>query len=229
MTGCDGYLRHPALVAAHGFGTRAAAEPARLLRPRQVHGKRVAVVESTIIRSLGEADAVVSTAAGETIGVVTADCVPVLVAQRGAVVAIHAGWRGLAKGVIGAAIAALDQNAGSAPERVAVVGPHICPRHYEIDGPVLEALAPRFGGALELTLAATRPGHWCLDLGALTHDALRRAGLGPHQIFSLSGLCTYGDPNRFVSWRRDGPGGERLFHWIALPSAGDVEGLARGE
>lgn len=215
MSGGDGYLRHPALPVDHGFGTRGAREPERWLRPLQVHGNAVATVVSSEDGALGEADAVVSTALGRVVGVVTADCVPIFVAQPGAVAAIHAGWRGLANGVIASALATMDRVAGPSAHRVAVVGPHICARHYEVDAPVRDALRPHCGAALDAALLATRAGHWYLDLLALTRAALRGGGLGAHQILALNGGCTYGDPRRFASLRRDGPGGERLYHWIA--------------
>ncbi len=226
-----GFLRHPALAVDHGFGTRGASEPAACLRPRQVHGNTVVTVAADTRAPLGEADAVVSTTAGQVLGVVTADCVPILVAQPGAAAAIHAGWRGLARGVIGAALSALDRTAGPSAERVAVIGPHICAHHYEVDAPVREALASDFGGALEAAFAPTRPGHWALDLGALARDALQRGGLSPHRAVALPDSCTFRDAARFASRRRDGPGGERLVHWIRVdtphrdaPGTGETAG-----
>ncbi len=216
----DGFLRHAALGVDHGFGTRGAPEPPACLRPRQVHGNAVVTVDATTRSALGDADAVVSTTAGHVLGVVTADCVPILVAQPGAAAAIHAGWRGLACGVIGAALEALDRAAGPSPQRVAVVGPHICAQHYEVDTPVRGALAPEFGSALDAALAPTQPGHWTLDLGALAHTALRRGGLEPERVVTLSDSCTFADPRRFASRRRDGPGGDRLVHWIRVGARG---------
>lgn len=211
-----GFLRHDALGVEHGFGTRGAPEPAACLRPRQVHGNAVVNADAASRGALGDADAVVSTTPGTVLGVVTADCVPILVAQPGAAAAIHAGWRGLGCGVIGEALSALDRVAGPSPERVAVVGPHICARHYEVDTPVRDALAPEFGTALDAALTSTRPGHWALDLGALARDALRRGGVLPERARALADSCTFGDAARFASRRRDGPGGERLVHWIRV-------------
>src|SRR5690606_9776250 len=119
MSGAGGWLTHPLLAAqgvAHGFGTRAATPPAALVRPRQVHGARVVVLTEAgaLPEALGEADAVVSERASLPIGVVTADCLPILVATpAGRVAAVHAGWRGLAAGVIARALEALG---GLAPE-----------------------------------------------------------------------------------------------------------------
>lgn len=216
------WIRHPLLErsgVAHGFGTRSAQAPAGLLRPRQVHGTRVVVVarDAGPPADPGEADAVVSARAALPIGVVTADCLPILVAAPGgAVAAVHAGWRGLAAGVIGEALAALAE---LSPEGVAgataVIGPRVGPGCYEVDAPVVDALARRFADALDAAVAATRPGHWRLDLAALARVDLARAGLAAERIAALAGACTACDAERFHSYRRDGPGSGRLFHWIA--------------
>jgi copper oxidase (laccase) domain-containing protein len=125
----------------HGFGTRGDAPPARLLRPRQVDGARVASARECAHGI--DADAVVARGGADAVGVVTADCVPVLAASADgrAVAAIHAGWRGLAAGVIEAGIAALREQAPGAALR-AVIGPHIGPCCYGIDEPVPRRTAP---------------------------------------------------------------------------------------
>ena len=210
-------IEHPLLHACgvrHGFGTRDAVPPAPVLRPRQVHGARV--VTSRECADGVEADAVIASRdRGDPIGVVTADCVPVLAASADgrAVAAIHAGWRGLAAGVIEVAIAALRRDAGGAPLR-AVVGPHIGPCCYEIDAPVLDALR-HFDADLDAATTASRPGHHFLDLGALARSALRRAGVSPTETGSIAPGCTSCDAQRFHSYRRDGPRAGRLVHWIA--------------
>jgi len=129
------WLRHELLAdagIAHGFGMRGAEPPERLLRPRQVHGARV--IRLTEVSDagdpaggvLGEADAIVSAAAGRPVGVVTADCVPILIATpSGCVAAVHAGWRGLAAGVIGAAVEGLAELAPDAHAALAAIGPHV--------------------------------------------------------------------------------------------------------
>jgi YfiH family protein len=218
----DRWLTHPLLdgaAAGHGFGTRACRPPAALLRPRQVHGTRVVVLrrDASPPTDPGEADALVSERGSLPIGVVTADCLPILVATpAGRVAAVHAGWRGLAAGVIGDALAAL---AALAPEGVsgaaAVIGPRVGAGCYEVDAPVVEALARRFEDALDGAIAATRAGHWQLDLAALARVDLVRAGLAPERVAALANACTACDAQRFHSYRRDGPGSGRLFHWIA--------------
>lgn len=109
-------LVHPLLTACgvrHAFGTRGTLEPPGLRRPRQVHGARVTDAAACTRTPAPEADAVVSRLADVAVGVVTADCVPLLVAAHDgrAVAAIHAGWRGLAAGVIAAGVRALTGRA----------------------------------------------------------------------------------------------------------------------
>jgi len=222
-------LRHAlldALGVTHAFGVRGAAPPPDLRRPRQVHGVRVARAADCAGAAAPEADAVVSALAGVPIGIVTADCVPILVASgRGeAVAAIHAGWRGLAGGVIAAGIEALRAEAGSHAPLVAVIGPHIGPCCYEVDEPVLSALAPRFGAALDAALRPARPDHVWLDLGRLAHAELLRAGLAEGSLGALARACTHCDPLRFHSYRREGPAAGRLHHYIQARGRGLTHG-----
>jgi YfiH family protein len=210
------WLEHPLLAAAgvrHGFGLR--TSPARdVRRPVQVHG--AAVVCADADGPLGEADAALATRSGVSVGVVTADCVPVLVAAGGAVAAVHAGWRGLAAGVIPRALGALAEAApGAAP--LAAVGPCIRGCCYEVDGPVLGALRSRFGGALDAALRPARPGHALVDLSALARAALLAAGMEPERVGVVAGACTRCDAARFHSFRRDGAAAGRLLSWIEAP------------
>ena len=220
-------IEHPLLHACgvdHGFGTRSDAPPAGLRRPRQVHGARVASPQECAGGI--DADAVVAREPGASIGVVTADCVPVLAASADgrAVAAIHAGWRGLAGGVIDAGIDALRRAAPGQALR-AVIGPHIGACCYEIDGPVLDALR-YFDAELDAATTASRPGHHFLDLGALSRAALVRAGVSASEIGILPDACTSCDARRFHSYRRDGPRAGRLVHWIACRILDSVGGDA---
>jgi YfiH family protein len=155
------------------------------------------------------------------VGVVTADCVPILVASGSGevVAAIHAGWRGLAGGVIAAGIEALRAEAGSTVELVAVIGPHIGACCYEVDGPVLAALTPLFRESLASALRPARPDHAWLDLGKLAHTALLRAGLAASALGSVPRACTHCDAVRFHSYRREGAAAGRLHHYIEAREA----------
>jgi YfiH family protein len=214
-------LRHALLSKLgvdHGFGLRGSAELADLRRPRQVHGVAVATAEQCAGQGPApEADAVVSAAVGVRIAVVTADCLPILLAgDRGrAVAAIHAGWRGLAGGVIAAGLAALRERLGRSEGITAVIGPHIGKCCYEVDEPVLGALALRFSEVLPRASTQTRPGHAQLALGLIAREALRAAGVEDERIGFLEGACTACDAERFYSYRRDGPETGRLVHFIS--------------
>lgn len=217
------WLVHPLLAergVEHGFGLRGSPTPAGLLRPRQVHGARIAAAEACAGPNRPEADGVVSAAPGARVAVVTADCVPILLsaAQGRAVAAVHAGWRGLAAGVVEAGVAALAKLAPGPAACAAALGPHIGACCYEVDEAVLGALRPRFGRALDAALTPTRPGHARLDLGALARAALRAAGLPAAAIGSLPHACTRCDAERFHSYRRDGTAAGRLVHFIAVAS-----------
>jgi YfiH family protein len=218
----DRSLRHPLLSeqgVEHGFGHRD-AQPLAVYRPRQVHGVAVVTAQQCFEQPAPEADAIVSDRGGVRIGVLTADCVPILIAVEAgrAVAAVHAGWRGLAGGVIGAAVAALSWRA---PQSVcAVIGPHVGSCCYEVDAPVLDALAERFSDALPAASRATRVGHVLLDLGLLARDALRTAGLPDARIGSIPDACTACQPDRFHSFRRDGSAAGRLTHFIAAKVQG---------
>ncbi len=214
-------LRHALLSnigVDHGFGLRGLAELAGLRCPRQVHGVAVASAQQCAGRGPPpEADAVVSEQIGVRVAVLSADCLPILLAgDRGRVVAaVHAGWRGLAGGVISACLAALRERLGKSEGVAAVIGPHIGKCCYEVDEPVLGAFAERFSETLPRALRQTRPGHAQLDLGLLAREALRAEGVESDRIGFLAGACTACDAERFYSYRRDGPETGRLVHFIA--------------
>ncbi len=179
--------------------TRGEADPALPAPPawlKQVHGTRV--VDAAAASDRPQADAAVARAPGVVCAVQAADCMPVLFADdAGSVVgAAHAGWRGLAAGVIEATVAAMRVP----PERLlAWLGPAIGPAHYEVDAMVRDAFLARDAGAAA-AFAAHRPGHWLLDLYAVARRRLEAAGV---TRVHGGGFCTYSDAARFPSWRRD--------------------------
>ncbi|MFO0689407.1 MAG: polyphenol oxidase family protein [Myxococcota bacterium] len=194
---------------------------------RQVHG--IAVVRGEALRADGpcEADAVVSTTPGLAVGVVTADCVPILVASSdgGCVAAIHAGWRGLAAGVIEAGIAAMARPVGGLS---AAVGPAARGCCYEVDEPVASALARRYAALLDGVLVPGRPGHHQLDLPELAARVLAAIGLPPDRIGRAARLCTVCSPGpRFESYRRDGLAAGRLRHFVT-PGRGPSQPRSEG-
>lgn len=171
---------------------------------RQVHGARVVRLRAADARlALDDpADAAISTEPGVACTVQAADCLPVLfAAPSGAGVgAAHAGWRGLAGGVLEATVTALSQAAGCAPETLqAWLGPCIGPRQFEVGADVVEAFAaPQFFVPRARAHGSMR---WLADLPGLARARLRAAGLT--QITGGS-WCTVEDASRFFSFRRDG-------------------------
>ena len=171
---------------------------------RQVHGRRVVRLRAADAGcTLDEpADAAITTEPGIACTVQVADCLPVLFAAplgRG-VGAAHAGWRGLAGGVLEATVAALCDAAACEPQHLrAWLGPCIGPRQFEVGADVVEVFdhAPRFLPRAR----ADGSMRWLADLPGLARDRLRAAG-----VTQLSGgaWCTVEDASRFFSFRRDG-------------------------
>jgi len=216
-------LRHPLLDERgieHGFGVRGSPLPANARCARQVHGARIATERECAGPDPPAADGVASASPGVPVAVFTADCVPILLATScgAAVAAVHAGWRGLAAGVVGAGVAAVRKLASGPLSLVAAIGPHIGACCYEVDAPVVDALRGRFAPALPGAVRPTRPGHVALDLAALAREALAGAGLAPDAVGALPDACTRCDPERFHSYRRDGLAAGRLVHFIAARS-----------
>lgn len=147
-----------------------------------------------------EADAAVTATRGAVLAILTADCLPVLLcAEDGSeVAAAHAGWRGLAGGVLEASIAAVR----TPPDKlIAWLGPAAGPQQYEVGIEVYDAFVSR-DRAAGAAFASTRPDHWHVDLYALARRRLQAAGLDARRIHG-GDLCTISDPQRFYSHRRD--------------------------
>lgn len=163
----------------------------------QVHGTHV--VDADGLDEVPEADASVARAAGTVCAILVADCLPVLFCDRDGhcVGAAHAGWRGLAGGVLARTVARMP---AAASDLIAWIGPGIGPAAFEVGDDVWQAFCMDHA---ENAAAFRRhtPGKWLCDLPALARNALRRAGVSR---IHASGLCTHGDPKRFFSYRRDG-------------------------
>jgi polyphenol oxidase len=169
------------------------AEPKWL---NQVHG--TAVVDAETLTHLVQADASVTRSPGCVSVVMVADCLPILFADRtGSVVAAaHAGWRGLAGGVIENTLRALDRP----PQNLfAYLGPAIGPSAFEVGNDVRDAFIAA-DRAADHAFRPHKPGKWLADLFVLARQRLAKAGV--LDVYG-GGLCTYSDPARFFSHRRD--------------------------
>jgi len=165
---------------------------------RQVHGTTVAELGPLPAPDEPQADAAVSRIPGTVLAILTADCLPVLLCadDGSAIGAAHAGWRGLAAGVLEAAIEQMQV----APARLlAWLGPCIGAASYEVGEEVRTAFVDR-DGAASTCFTATRPGHWRCDLAALARQRLAAAGV---TRVHGGGFDTFAD-ERFYSYRREG-------------------------
>ncbi len=184
---------------------------------RQVHGVQVLRFEQPPtahgIDVEPSADAAVTAEPGVVLAILTADCLPVVFAACDGreIGAAHAGWQGLAGGVLEATVAALR----TPPSRLqAWLGPAAGPQRYEVGVNVREAFLQHDAAAAN-AFVPTRPGHWNVDLYALARQRLAVAGLDPAQVYG-GGLCTIADAARFYSYRRDGRTGRMAtLAWIA--------------
>jgi YfiH family protein len=178
------------------------AEPAWLT---QVHGTNVVDLDAAADQGAsGPADAALTRRRGQVCAILTADCLPILLAADSGdlVAAAHAGWRGLAGGVIEATVQALPV----APERLmAWLGPSIGPKHFEVGAEVREALVKGDLGA-EAAFVPNARGRFMADLNALARRRL--LSLGVSRIFG-GGHCTYAEKDRYFSHRRDGVTGRQ--------------------
>jgi YfiH family protein len=220
---CDPVLEARGL--SHGFGARGLLPPEGTLLARQVHGTRVWVADGARADEPPEADVVLACRAGTSVGIVTADCVPILAAAEDgrAVAAIHAGWRGLAAGVIERGLEVLREVAGG-QAIVAAVGPAARGCCYEIDEPVRVDLLRRHADRLdEDVLRRGRPGRYLLDLPRLAERVLLRQGIERERLGTRHRVCTICDAGRFESHRRDGKAAGRMRHFIVVGRS-DVSG-----
>jgi polyphenol oxidase len=178
---------------------------------KQVHGARV--VDADELTDRPEADASVAQRPGAVCAIQIADCLPVLLTDRaGSVVgAAHAGWRGLAAGVIDNTVTALVARGARRAELLAYLGPAIGPAAFEVGDDVYDVYT-RADAATASAFERRANGKWLADLFALARHALARCGVAA--IYG-GGFCTYSDQARFYSYRRDKVAGRMgAFIWL---------------
>ena len=209
----------------HGFGVRGPDAAAYLdamgvgdrfiVKTNQVHGNAVHMLMRPRKGPVLSGDAFISDRPGMVCFVRTADCVPILMAdaRRGAVAAVHAGWRGTAVDVAGSTVRAMREAFGTDPsDLVAAIGPRICGKCYEVGAEVIEAMGK--AGLSESCLAGGRR----VDLGKANAMLLARAGI-PKSRVEVIPRCTSCE-REFVSWRRDRTEEERQFNFIVITGEG---------
>lgn len=190
------------VVAENRARAVAAVKPgARLVSVHQIHSADcVTVAEPWSDTERPQADALVTDRPGLLLGIVTADCAPILFADRqaGVVGAAHAGWKGAIGGVTDRTIDAMEALGAISTRIVAAVGPCIAQPSYEVD----DCFRARFcadESANGAFFGRGKPGHWQFDLPAYLAHRLASAGVGHVQVL---GLDTYSAPERFFSFRR---------------------------
>jgi YfiH family protein len=187
------------------FGTRSSAPPPDVVTVHQIHSARVVSNHGAPSRQ-EDADALIENIRGIPIGVKTADCVPILLADpvHRAIAAIHAGWRGTAAAIAVAAIRAMSADFGTRPEDLhAALGPSIGPCCYEV-GPEV---------AREFGVAATQRVH--LDLPHINARQLESIGVRARNITIVSD-CTKCNAATYHSFRRDSQAAGRMISWIRI-------------
>lgn len=176
--------------------------PDRLLTAYQVHSPDVVVAEGAWPADRRpRADAVVTRVPGLAVGVSTADCGPVLLADAEARVvgAAHAGWRGALGGVVEAAVEAMERLGADRSRMIVALGPMIRQPNYEVGPDMVEAVVQADPDDMRFFVPAARERHRMFDLPGYIAARLRRAGVA--RVDDV-GHCTYADEARFYSYRR---------------------------
>jgi YfiH family protein len=184
-------------------------------RPRQVHSARVLAASQATTEPWPEADGLVSDNGGQSLWVCGADCTPVLIADpaSGQVATCHAGWRGVAGQILQAAIAMLERQGCRREQLLVALGPAISAAAYQVDQPVVSAIATSLQLPSDAETTATLlgagvlhsdplPGHWRLDLRRAAALQLQQLGIASERV-TVCPLCTASEPLLFHSWRRD--------------------------
>jgi YfiH family protein len=184
--------------------------PDQLVFPKQTHTATVKTITSLFFnldkegqkRFLNETDAVITDLQGVCIAVKTADCVPILLfdPKQKVVAAVHAGWRGTVQNIVSMTINKMVKEFGCEPSSLfAGIGPSISPEIYEVGEEVWKQFAPEFYHASNPARADKR----LLNLWSANYHQLINAGVPDNQI-EVANICTWSDPDRFFSARRDG-------------------------
>jgi polyphenol oxidase len=207
----------PARVAENLFraGHALGVDAERIYFLSQVHGRAVECADGSEPRDafvLRQGDIVVGARSNLACAVRSADCVPVLLADRvsGAVAAVHAGWRGVAGRAVEAGVVSLKQLVGGPTQLIAAIGPHISLDSFEVSEEVASELLAASPDAAVVDRSKRRPH---VDLRRIVRAQLASLGLEPSAIDDVWG-CTVRDEAQFFSFRRDGQASGRLLSAI---------------
>lgn len=191
-------VRRNRQTVAESLGT----EVDRLITAYQVHSADVIRVEAAWLREHApHGDAMVTNVPGIALGVLAADCAPVLLAdpRAGVVGAAHAGWQGAFKGVVESVVSAMEALGARRSFIHAEVGPCISQKNYEVGPEFRERFAALDPRLVRFFVPSQRAGHWMFDLPAFVSFRLDEAAIGS---FAVLGSCTYELEDRYFSYRR---------------------------
>ena len=179
----------------------------RLLTLYQIHSARAVIVDKPWNGEAAEADALVTRTPGLAIGTLTADCAPILLCdpQARVIAAAHAGWRGALSGIAEATMAAMEKLGAKRERVVAVIGPSISQRAYEVGSDYVDRFLAEEPASETFFMTDESSGEPHFDLSGYVAERLSRAGVGS---VSDLGLCTYCDETRLFSYRRSQHHGE---------------------
>jgi hypothetical protein len=221
------FLQLPILrQVPHAFGTKRGylaslpalgVDPSQLVTLMQVHGNEVLTITNvaTVPPEPRVYDAVITNQTGLALGIRTADCVPLLMADttNGVIAAVHAGWRGLLSGVISRTLTIMCTTFGSSPRNILVaIGPGIGPCCYEVRDNIFDQFLQKHKSSN--AFAQQRHGRCYLDLPSFSRLQLRDMGI-PGANIETAALCTGCRNDLFYSYRRDGNTGRQL-NWIMM-------------
>lgn len=199
-------------------------DSSHIVLPHQTHGTAALHISGEFFRSplserrkaLEGIDAVMTDVRGVCVGVSTADCVPILLydAERQAVCAVHAGWRGTVGRIVQKAVSAMQEHYSTSPRRLtACIAPAISARHFEVGDEVCEEFRK---AGFDMREIGFRSGKWHIDLPGCNRMQLVEAGVSDENI-TLCGICTYTDVEHYFSARRLGTQCGRIYNGIMLP------------
>jgi len=171
-----------------------------LVTPHQIHSADVIVANAPLSGDRPKADAVVSTTPGMVVGILTADCGPVLFAdsEAGVVAAAHAGWRGALDGVLENTVGTMERFGAKRHRITAILGPTISSENYEIGPEFRDRFIAQDPSWAAFFKTSSNADHSLFDLPAFIVDRLKNSGVEAHN----AGHCTYADENRYFSYRR---------------------------
>jgi len=182
--------------------------PENLLSLYQIHSaEALCVSQPWSADARPQADGMATSSPGLALGILTADCAPVLFADPKANVigAAHAGWRGALEGVTDTTLARMEELGAHRADIIAVVGPCISQANYEVGADLRDAVLARDAANERFFIPSDRDDHWRFDLEAYVLHRLRTADVG---VIAGLGECTYADEHRFFSYRRTTHRGE---------------------